>query len=207
MKFLFDLFPVILFFASFKLSEGSPQAAADLIGPILGALGLDAAISAKQAPILVATLVVILATALQIGWVWLRHGKVDKMLWVSLVLVVFFGGLTLVFHDETFIKWKPTVLYWAFASVLLFSAGILKKNLIRGMLEVQVQLPDPLWQKLNLAWVAFFAVMGVLNLLIAFAFDLPTNVWVNFKLFGGMGLMLVFIIGQGVFLAKYIEEK
>ncbi len=207
MKFLFDLFPVILFFASFKISEGSPQAAADLIGPILGALGLDAAISAKQAPILVATLVVILATALQIGWVWLRHGKVDKMLWVSLVLVVFFGGLTLVFHDETFIKWKPTVLYWAFASVLLFSAGILKKNLIRGMLEVQVQLPDPLWQKLNLAWVAFFAVMGVLNLLIAFAFDLPTNVWVNFKLFGGMGLMLVFIIGQGVFLAKYIEEK
>ena len=207
MKFLFDLFPVILFFASFKLSEGSPQAAADLIGPILGALGLDAAISAKQAPILVATLVVILATALQIGWVWLRHGKVDKMLWVSLVLVVFFGGLTLVFHDETFIKWKPTVLYWVFASVLLFSAGILKKNLIRGMLEVQVQLPDPLWQKLNLAWVAFFAVMGVLNLLIAFAFDLPTNVWVNFKLFGGMGLMLVFIIGQGVFLAKYIEEK
>ena len=201
MKFLFDLFPVILFFASFKLSEGSPQAAADLIGPILGALGLDAAISAKQAPILVATLVVILATALQIGWVWLRHGKVDKMLWVSLVLVVFFGGLTLVFHDETFIKWKPTVLYWVFASVLLFSAGILKKNLIRGMLEVQVQLPDPLWQKLNLAWVAFFAVMGVLNLLIAFAFDLPTNVWVNFKLFGGMGLMLVFIIGQGVFLA------
>ncbi|MCX7177655.1 MAG: septation protein A [Proteobacteria bacterium] len=207
MKFLFDLFPVILFFASFKFSEGSPQAAADLIGPILGALGLDAAISAKQAPILVATLVVILATALQIGWVWLRHGKVDKMLWVSLVLVVFFGGLTLVFHDETFIKWKPTVLYWVFASVLLFSAGILKKNLIRGMLEVQVQLPDPLWQKLNLAWVAFFAVMGVLNLLIAFAFDLPTNVWVNFKLFGGMGLMLVFIIGQGVFLAKYIEEK
>jgi len=207
MKFLFDLFPVILFFASFKISEGNPQAAADLIIPILGAIGLDAAVSLKQAPILLATVVVILATAMQIGWVWLRHGKVDKMLWVSLVLVVFFGSLTLIFHDETFIKWKPTVLYWVFACTLLFSATLLKKNLIRSMLEVQVQLPDPLWQKLNLAWVIFFVVMGVLNLLIAFAFDLPTAVWVNFKLFGGMGLMLAFIVAQGIFLAKYIEEK
>ena len=207
MKFLFDLFPVILFFASFKMSEGNPQAAADLIIPILGAIGLDAAVSLKQAPILLATMVVILATAMQIGWVWLRHGKVDKMLWVSLVLVVFFGSLTLIFHDETFIKWKPTVLYWVFACVLLFSAIILKKNLIRSMLEAQVQLPEPLWQKLNLAWATFFVLMGVLNLLIAFAFNFPTAVWVNFKLFGGIGLMLAFIIAQGIFLAKYIEEK
>ncbi|MDD5176318.1 MAG: septation protein A [Sterolibacterium sp.] len=207
MKFFFDLLPVILFFASFKISEGNPQAAAELIGPMLGAIGLDAAISAQQAPILVATLVVILATALQIGWVWLRHGKVDKMLWVSLVLVVFFGSLTLIFHDETFIKWKPTVLYWVFATVLLFSARVLKKNLIRGMLEVQVQLPAPLWNKLNLAWVGFFALMGVLNLLVAFAFNFPTNIWVNFKLFGGMGLMLLFVVAQGIFLAKYVEEK
>ncbi|MFA7270510.1 MAG: septation protein A [Sterolibacterium sp.] len=207
MKFLFDLFPVILFFASFKISGGNPQAAAGLIGSILGAIGLDAAINPQQAPILVATLVVILATALQICWVWLRHGKVDKMLWVSLVLVVFFGGLTLVFHDETFIKWKPTVLYWVFATVLLFSASILKKNLIRSMLEVQVQLPDPLWQKLNLAWVIFFVLMGVLNLLFAFAFNFSTDIWVNFKLFGGMGLMLAFIVAQGIFLAKYIEDK
>ncbi|MBI5923559.1 MAG: septation protein A [Betaproteobacteria bacterium] len=207
MKFLFDLFPVILFFASFKIAESKPQAAADLIVPILGTIGLDATVSLQQAPILLATLVVILATAMQIGWVWLRHGKVDKMLWVSLVLVAFFGSLTLIFHDETFIKWKPTVLYWVFACVLFFSATILKKNLIRGMLEVQVQLPDPLWQKLNLAWTLFFALMGVLNLLVAFAFDFSTAVWVNFKLFGSMGLMLVFIVAQSIFLAKYIEEK
>ena len=206
MKFFFDLLPVILFFSAFKISEGNPQAAVDLIGPILGAIGLDAAITLQQAPILAATLVVILATALQIGWVWLRHGKVDKMLWVSLVLVVFFGSLTLIFHDETFIKWKPTVLYWMFATVLLFSASVLKKNLIRGMLEVQVQLPELLWTKLNLAWVGFFAVMGALNLLVAFAFNFPTNIWVNFKLFGSMGLMLVFVIAQGIFLAKYMEE-
>lgn len=207
MKFLFDLFPVILFFASFKIAEGRPQAAADLIIPILGAIGLDATVSLQQAPILLATLVVIVATAMQIGWVWLRHGKVDKMLWISLVLVAFFGSLTLIFHDETFIKWKPTVLYWVFAFTLLFSATILKKNLIRGMLEEQVQLPDPLWQKLNLAWTFFFALMGVLNLLVAFAFDFSTAVWVNFKLFGSMGLMLIFIIVQSIFLAKYIEEK
>ena len=207
MKFLFDLFPVILFFLSYKLSEARPQAALDFIGQILGPLGLGSAITATQAPILVATLVVIVATALQIGWVWFRHGKVDKMLWVSLVLVVFFGGLTLVFHDDTFIKWKPTVLYWLFAVVLLFSATVLKKNLIRQMLEVQVQLPEPLWLRLNLAWVLFFAVLGALNLVIAFALNLPTDVWVNFKLFGTMGLMFAFIIAQGMFLAKYIEDK
>lgn len=207
MKFLFDLFPVILFFVSFKLSEGQPQAAAELIAPMLGALGMGADITPKQAPILVATLVVILATALQITWVWLRHGKVDKMLWVSLVLVVFFGGLTLNFHDDTFIKWKPTVLYWIFASVLFFSATVLKKNLIRGMLEAQMQLPERLWSVLNLAWIGFFATMGVLNWLIAFAFNLPTDIWVNFKLFGGMGLMIIFIVAQSVFLAKYVVEK
>jgi len=207
MKFLFDLFPVILFFVSFKVSEGNPQAAADLIGPLLGAIGLGAAITAKQAPILVATLVVILATALQIGWVWLRHGKVDKMLWVSLVLVVFFGGLTLIFHDETFIKWKPTVLYWMFAGVMIFSASVLKKNLIRGMLEPQMRLPENLWRGLNFAWIGFFVLMGVLNLLVAFALNLSTAIWVNFKLFGGMGLMIAFIVAQSVFLARHIEEK
>jgi len=207
MKFLFDLFPVILFFASFKVSEAHPQAAADMLGPLLGAIGLAASITAKQAPILVATLVVMLATAVQIGWVRLRHGKVDKMLWISLVLVVFFGGMTLAFQDETFIKWKPTVLYWIFAGTLLFSAAVLKKNLIRSMLEAQMQLPERLWTALNLAWVGFFALMGVLNLLIAFAFNLPTDIWVNFKLFGGMGLMILFIVAQSIFLAKYIEEK
>ncbi len=207
MKFLFDLLPVILFFAAFKSSEGNPQAALDFITQILAPIGLGAAIALKQAPILVATLVVMVATALQIGWVWMKHGKVDKMLWVSLVLVVFFGGLTLFFHDETFIKWKPTVLYWIFAGVLLISESMLGKNLIRQMLEAQMQLPEPIWKRLNLAWVVFFALLGTLNLLIAFALNLPTETWVNFKLFGSMGLMFAFIVSQGLFLSKYIEEK
>jgi intracellular septation protein len=176
MKFLFDLFPVILFFAAYKFGD-----------------------------IYIATGVAIAATFAQIGWVHFRHGKVDKMLWVSLGLIVVFGGATLFLRDPTFIKWKPTILYWVFATVLLGSALLLKKNLIRSMLEQQVQLPDSLWMKLNLAWVAFFAAMGALNLHVAFNYS--ESDWVNFKLFGGMGLMLAFIVAQGLVLAKYIPEE
>ena len=176
MKFLFDLFPVILFFAAYKFAD-----------------------------IYVATSVAIAATFVQIGWVHFRHGKVDKMLWVSLGLITVFGGMTLLLHDPTFIKWKPTVLYWLFATVLLFSALVLKKNIIRAMLEQQVTLPEPVWTRLNLAWTGFFAVMGALNLYVAFNFSEAD--WVNFKLFGGMGLMFAFIVAQGLMLAKYVEEK
>jgi len=176
MKFLFDLFPIILFFAAFKAFD-----------------------------IYVATGVVIAATAAQIGWVWHRHGKVDTMLWISLALVVVFGGATLILHDETFIKWKPTVLYWLFATTLFGSAQFFHKNLIRAMLEQQVELPAALWSRLNFAWIGFFAVMGVLNL--AVAFNYSTDTWVSFKLFGGMGLMILFIVLQGMVLAKYLPDE
>ncbi|MDO8315573.1 MAG: septation protein A [Rugosibacter sp.] len=205
MKFLFDLFPVILFFASFKIAENQPQAAADLVSQIFGLLGSDALITDKQAPILLSTMVVILATVLQIAWVWFRHRKVDTMLWVSLVLVTVFGSATLIFHDETFIKWKPTILYWIFAATLLGSSQFLGRNLIYTMLEKQMQLPTFLWARLNYAWAAFFTAMGVLNLYVAFNFS--TAIWVNFKLFGGMGLMFLFIIGQGLLLAKYMPQE
>jgi intracellular septation protein len=121
------------------------------------------------------------------------------------VLVIFFGGLTVALHDPTFITWKPTVLYWIFAAVLVFSATFLKKNLIRGMLEQQMSLPEVIWFRLNLAWAVFFALLGAANLFIARNF--PLDVWVNFKLFGGMGLMFAFIVAQGLFLAKYAEDK
>ena len=205
MKFLFDLFPVILFFGAFKHYEGRKDAAAELLNGLFASVGMAAAFEPAQSPILVATVVVILATAGQIAWVWFRHGKVDGMLWVSLALVVLFGGMTLFFRDETFIKWKPTVLYWLFSGVLLVSATFFGKNLIRKMLAEQVALPEPLWSRLNLAWVTFFALMGVANLFIAFNY--PTDIWVNFKLFGGMGLMFVFIIVQGLWLARYVEEE
>jgi intracellular septation protein len=205
MKMLFDLFPVILFFATFKIAEGRKEAAAGLLDGLAGSLGLAGAFPVEQAPILLATVVVILATAAQIAWVHFRHGKVDRMLWISLALVVVLGGMTLALRDEAFIKWKPTILYWVFAATLLLSALLFGKNLVRAMLEAQIQVPEPIWTQVNLAWAAFFALMGALNLYVAFNF--PTDTWVNFKLFGGMGLMLVFMVAQGFWLSRYMPEE
>ncbi|MCX7628337.1 MAG: septation protein A [Methylophilaceae bacterium] len=176
MKFLFDLFPVILFFITFKL-----------------------------AGIFAATAAAIIATLIQIGWVKWHHGKVDGMLWASGLIVVVFGGSTLFLHDETYIKWKPTVLYWLFALVLFTAQLIWKKNLIRNVLEQHVHLPEPVWPILNHAWVAFFALLGVANLYVAFHY--PTDTWVDFKMFGATGLMLVFVVLQSLFISKYVEEK
>ena len=201
MKLLFDLFPVILFFATFKYYGSNPEGAAALLGTLLGSAVLDV----KQAPILLATVVVIVATMAQIAWVHFRHGKVDKMLWVSLVLVSVFGGMTLIFQDETFIKWKPTILYWVFAGSMAFAALVLKKNPVKAMLGEQMTLPEPVWGKVSLSWIAFFLFMGALNLVVAYNFS--TDIWVDFKLFGGMGLLLVFVLGQGIMLSKYVEDK
>jgi intracellular septation protein len=201
MKLLFDLFPVILFFIAFKYSEKNPEVAASWVGSIIG----SAVIDLKLAPILLATIVVIAATVAQIIWVWFRHGKVDKMLWVSLALIVVFGSLTLIFQNEAFIKWKLTLLDWVFAISMAFSALVLKKNAIKTMLGEQLKLPDAIWNRLNYAWIAFFLAMGTLNLYVAFNFS--TDIWVNFKLFGTMGLMLVFMLAQFALIAKYIEEE
>jgi len=120
-------------------------------------------------------------------------------------VIVVFGGATLLLQDETFIKWKPTVLYWLFAAVLAVAALAFRKNLIRAMMEAQVALPEVVWGKLLASWIAFFAMMGALNLIVAFNFS--TDAWVNFKLFGGIGLMLVFIVLQGLMLARHIDDK
>ena len=175
MKFLFDLFPVLLFFVAFKLTD-----------------------------IYVATATAIAATLVQVGWLKVRGRRVDSMLWASLAIIVVFGGATLVLRDEVFIKWKPTVLYWLFSTVLAGAALLFRRNLIRAMLGAQVLLPDAVWAKLNWSWVAFFAFMGAANLYVAFNF--ATDLWVNFKLFGGMGLMLLFVVGQALYLARYVEE-
>ena len=127
------------------------------------------------------------------------------MLWVSLGIIVVFGGATLFFHNPTFIKWKPTALYWLFGFVLLGSALILKRNLIRKMLEAQIQLPDQVWGRLNAAWACFFVAMGVLNLYVAYNFS--EEAWVNFKMFGGLGLMLAFVLAQGFYLSRHMEEE
>jgi intracellular septation protein len=175
MKFLFDLFPVVLFFIAFKLTD-----------------------------IYVATGVAIAATVLQVGWLKLRRKPVDPMLWASLAIIVVFGGATLLLQDETFIKWKPTVLYWLSGVVLTGAVLVFRKNLIRALLSEQMQLPEHVWNRLNWSWVGFFAFMGAANLYVAYHYS--TDLWVNFKLFGGMGLMLLFVVGQSLLLSRYVEE-
>ncbi|MFN0039285.1 MAG: septation protein A [Burkholderiales bacterium] len=174
MKFLFDVFPILLFFVAFKF------------------WGIYAA-----------TAVAIGATLVQVAWSWLRHRKVDKMLWVSLAIIVIFGGATLVLQNETFIKWKPTVLYWMFAIILLGGKIFFGKNLMRAAMDKNITLPDPVWERLNISWIAFFVLMGVINIYVAFNYS--TDFWVNFKLFGGIGLMLAFVVIQGLTLSRYLE--
>ncbi|OWW21129.1 septation protein A [Noviherbaspirillum denitrificans] len=203
MKFLFDLFPVILFFAMFKWGEGHPDAAQALAQQFLSGVTSGAA-TPTQAPIMLATAIAILATFGQIGYLLLRRKKVDGMLWVSLAIITVFGGATIYFNNETFIKWKPTVLYWCFGAALLIAQTLFNKNLVRIMMEKQISLPDPVWQRLSLSWAAFFAAMGVINLYVAYSF--PTSVWVNFKLFGFTGLMIAFVVAQSVFLSKHVKD-
>jgi len=176
MKLLFDLFPIILFFVAFKI-EG----------------------------IYVATTVAIAASIVQILWTYFRHRKVDTMLWVSLAVIVVFGGATLLLHKEIFIKWKPTVLYGIFSGVLLVCQYFFKKILIQKMLGSQMKLSDTSWRKMNLSWGLFFAGLAVLNLIVAYNFS--TNTWVNYKLFGTMGLMFGFILIQSVVFSPQIEKK
>ena len=192
MKFLFDFFPVILFFIAFKVAD-----------------------------IYVATGVAIAASFVQVAWLKIRGKRVEPMVWASLAIIAVFGGATLLLEDKIFIKWKPTVLYWLFGAVLA-GAFVARRNLIRLMLSNQMQLPEHMWSRLNWSWIAFFVLMGVLNLYVAFPFserycagvmDLAAkaycedNVWVNFKLFGGMGLMLLFVLAQALVLSRFVEEK
>ncbi len=176
MKLLFDLFPVILFFVAFKIFN-----------------------------VYVATGTAIAATIAQIGWVKWRHGKVDTMLWVSFAIIGVFGGATLILHDETFIKFKPTILYWVFATILLGSNLFLKKNLMRTLLKEKLTLPTKVWNQVNLGWSLFFVLLGIVNLYVAFNFS--TDAWVNFKLFGATGMMLVFVLLQAMVLSKYMPEE
>ena len=176
MKFLLDFFPIILFFVAYKVWG-----------------------------IYTATAVAIIATVLQIGYLRYKTGKVEPMQWVSLGVIVLFGGATLIAHNDTFIKWKPTVLYWLMGGALVIGQLVFRKNLLRSVMGAQLQLPDHAWRTMNWSWTAFFAVMGALNLWVAFNFD--TDTWVNFKLFGGMGLMIVFVIAQAIYLSRHVKEE
>ena len=203
MKILFDFLPIALFFGMFKYAEGNKDWAASTATEWLGFMVSGGVVGPAEAPVLLATVVVIAATLLQILWLKARGRKVDTMLWVSLGLVTALGGATIYFHSENFIKWKPTVLYWVMGGALLFGQLVLKKNGIKSLMGAQMALPDAVWRSVNFSWIAFFTLMGFLNLWVAFNFS--TSTWVNFKLFGGLGLMLVFVLVQAAFLNKHIK--
>ena len=175
MKFLIDFFPILLFFAAFKLWG-----------------------------VFTATAVAIAATVIQIGYLRYKTGKVEPMQWISLAVIVLFGGATLISHNDTFIKWKPTVLYWVMAVVLLGSQWLMGKNLMQKLMSAQVQLPASVWNTVNYSWAIFFTLMGALNLWVAYRYDLDT--WVTFKMFGGLGLMVLFVIAQAIYLGRHIQE-
>jgi intracellular septation protein len=203
MKLLFDFLPIILFFGTFKYAESEKAWAADFATRHLGFMVSGGKVSVAEAPVLLATVVVIVATLAQVVWLKLRRRKVDAMLWVSLALVVVLGGLTIWFHSETFIKWKPSALYWAMGLAFWLSPLLFNRNLLKVLLGEQLDLPGKVWHRLNFAWIAFFGVMGLLNIWVAYTFTTAT--WVNFKLFGGLGLMLLFMLAQGLWISRYLE--
>jgi intracellular septation protein len=173
MQLLADYFPLILFFLAFKWQG-----------------------------IMVATGVAIAASIAQIAWFkW--KGKVSAVHWISLAIIVVFGGATLILQDEVFIKWKPTVLYGAFGTILAVGKLALGRDLIAYLLK-DIELPPAVWTRVTWAWSAFFFAMAALNWYVAFHY--PTDVWVNFKVWGGIGLFLVFALAQGLFLARYVTE-
>ena len=176
MKFLYDYFPIICFFVAYKFYG-----------------------------IYTATAVTMLAAFLQVGFYWLQHRRFEKMHLITLVLILLMGGATLISHNDLFIKWKPSLIYWAFAILLLGSPYVGKKKpLMSRLLSDQVQLPKKVWDNINLSWGIFFVLMGIANLYVIYYYD--TNTWVNFKLFGTLGATLVFCVIQAFYVARHATD-
>ena len=205
MKLILDFLPIILFFGSFKYAEAHADWAARFSTEHLGFMISGGVVGTEEAPVMLATIVVILATTVQIVYMLARRQKVDLMLWITFVLVVVLGGATIWFHNATFIKWKPSVLYWAMGLSFWISQAVFHKNLLQTLIGEQLELPPKVWQRLNFAWIAFFGLMGLLNLYVAYSYS--TSTWASFKAFGSTGLMLVFMVAQGFYLTRHIEPE
>jgi len=176
-KFLFDLFPLILFFAAYRYAD-----------------------------IYTATAVAMTAAVVQILWLRVTGKPIEGMHWINLGVIVVFGGATLLLHDDAFIKWKPTVLYWLFGGVLLGSRWILGRNLMRKLLASKIEMPEQVWDRLNASWAFFFLAAGTLNLFVAFSGRFTESQWVDFKVFGLMGLMIAFVIVQSLWLGRHMQQ-
>ena len=184
MKLLFDFFPLVLFFGAFKLYD-----------------------------IYVATLVAMAASLAQVVFIRIRHRRFETTHLVTLFVILLFGGMTLIFQDDMFIKWKPTIVNWIFAVVVLGSQFIGKRTVLERLLGGQMQMPARIWKKVNISWGLFFFISGLLNLYVAFYFRTHldeaarTDFWVNFKVFGLLGLTLAFSIIQMMIVARYISTE
>ncbi len=205
MKLLLDFLPILLFFGTFKYTENHREWAAAFATQHFGFMVAGGQVGPTEAPVMLATLVVIVASLAQVAWLKARGQKVDMMLWISLALVVVLGGLTVWLKSETFIKWKPTGLYWAMGLSILVSQYLFGRNLLKVMLGHQLTLPEGVWLRLAWAWIGFFTAMGLINLWVAYNFS--TDAWVNFKLFGGIGLMLLFTLAQGLYISRHLPEE
>lgn len=199
MKLLIDFLPIVIFFLVYKFA---PQCI-EMVTPLIGT---ENAQTLSELPaIILATAVLIPATLLQILYTRLSTGRVETMHLVTLALVVLLGGATVLLQDKAFIMWKPTIVNWLFAIAFLGSQWFMKKSFLQRMMEQAVKLPEAVWVKLNYAWVSFFVLSGVANLVVAYQFS--EEAWVNFKLFGMLGLTILFIIAQSVFLYRYMDHK
>ncbi|MDP1573824.1 MAG: septation protein A [Coxiellaceae bacterium] len=176
MKLLFDYFPIVFFFIAYKFFG-----------------------------VYVATAVTMGACALQNIIYWLMHRRFEKLHLITLISVVVLGSFTLIFHNAIFIQWKPTIIYWVFASVLLSSHYFSSKNVLARMLDDKIILPEKIWDQLNVAWAFFFIFLGILNVYVLYHYSL--DAWVNFKLFGTLGLTLAFAIGQALYMSRYIKVE
>ena len=205
MKFLLDFLPLLLFFGTFKFAEAHKEWAAAFATDHLGFIVSGGAVGVEEAPVLLATLVVIAATLVQVTTLKLMRRKIDLMLWITLALVVVLGGATVWFNNATFIKWKPTAAFWAMGLALWVSQALFKKNLLQSMIGGELQLPEAVWSRLNLLWVSFFTLMGVINLYVAYNFS--TSTWATFKVFGVYSLMIVFTIGQVIYLSRHMKDE
>ena len=176
MKLLLDFLPIIIFFAVYKTTND----------------------------IILATAILIPATLIQMLYTWFKTHKIEKMQLVTLVLVVLLGGATVLFQDKTFIQWKPTIVNWLFGIAFLGSQFIGEKTIVERLMGGSISMPAFAWKKLNIAWVIFFIVLGIVNLFVAYTFS--EEIWVEFKLFGMLGLTLVFVIAQGFYLSRHMEN-
>jgi len=204
MKQLFDFLPLALFFLIYKVAGSNADASAAFATHWLGGMVSGGVVGPKEAPVLLATVMIILATALQVAFLKATRRKVDLMLWITLVVAVVFGGLSIYFHSETFIKWKPSIVCWAMGLVFWGSQTFFHKNLFRSAMGGDLPLADTEWQRFNFCWVAFCAAMGLLNLAVVYFFR---DYWVSFHSFGSPILMVAFFGGVFYYLNQHLEPE